>query len=673
MTREMGDFKKNLRICFSAAIVIVCLQNALANGCSSGFITFELITGYVYTSPSDTMELVPGTLRLTDCLAQCNANATCQAINFETGLCVLFSSSAAQRPAALTPSQFPVFTIYAHKVCLLGRKRCDRDWMFERVNGYELRDVARSSAIVMSREACMELCLNEVQFRCRSANYNRMTGECFLSDKDRTSLSLTSTNRYFGQSSESVDYLESNCVDDPVRLCEFRKLNGKILKTVDAVYQDVTSLDECRQKCLSVNYRCQSFDYGDPSQHVCRLSHHSVSTLTHIQDPYLDIPGVTTYEISACYNVTIQCKAREMIAKVKTSKVFNGRIYAKTRPNSCVADVANSVDFEIKMAYHDLNCDVKQENFGEFSNDIVIQHHDMIVTNQDLGLSVHCQYDLSNRSVSHGVQLEINGEVDAAGTQSATVSSPNVTMVITDRKGFDITAAQVGDALALRFEIIDSNSPYEIFVRELVAMDGIDNSEILLIDSLGCPTDVSIMGSLTKAGSTGKILLAPFEAFKFPTSDIVQFKALVTPCLPNCEPVDCSLKSHGQTRDFSSMGKRRRRSASPYGNEPRVADKDDVVVVQTIQITDKFGFEKQDKLAQKRGRDDITEELKKESTCVNLVGLIVASSMFLVAQLLLILAWAILWQRRKRSKLDDDSTHGSTRSFASQYFMNGRH
>ncbi|GFQ71760.1 uncharacterized protein TNCT_730681 [Trichonephila clavata] len=192
-------------------------QKSRSNGLNtkpcSGFITFELITGYVYTSPSDTMELVPGTLRLTDCLALCNANATCQAINFETGLCVLFSSSAAQRPAALTPSQFPVFTIYAHKVCLLGRKRCDRDWMFERVNGYELRDVARSSAIVMSREACMELCLNEVQFRCRSANYNRVTGECFLSDKDRTSLSLTSTNRYFGQSSESVDYLESNCVD----------------------------------------------------------------------------------------------------------------------------------------------------------------------------------------------------------------------------------------------------------------------------------------------------------------------------------------------------------------------------------------------------------------------------------------------------------------------------
>ena len=32
---------------------------------------------------------------------------------------------------------------------------------------------------------------------------------------------------------------------------------------------------------------------------------------------------------------------------------------------------------------------------------------------------------------------------------------------------------------------MDRRSPYEIFVRELVAMDGLDTSEILLIDSLG--------------------------------------------------------------------------------------------------------------------------------------------------------------------------------------------
>lgn len=65
--------------------------------------------------------------------------------------------------------------------------------------------------------------------------------------------------------------------------------------------------------------------------------------------------------------------------------------------------------------------------------------------------------------------------------------------------------AEVGDPLALRFEILDPNSPYEIFVRELVAMDGVDSSEIVLIDSDGCPTDDFIMGPLYKSALSGKV------------------------------------------------------------------------------------------------------------------------------------------------------------------------
>lgn len=83
--------------------------------------------------------------------------------------------------------------------------------------------------------------------------------------------------------SASVDYLENNCVDDPVKLCEFQKLDGRILKTVDSVFQDVASIDDCRQLCLTAPYRCHSFDYADTGENVCRLSHHALATLTHIQ------------------------------------------------------------------------------------------------------------------------------------------------------------------------------------------------------------------------------------------------------------------------------------------------------------------------------------------------------------------------------------------------------
>lgn len=56
-------------------------------------------------------------------------------------------------------------------------------------------------------------------------------------------------------SAQGYDYLENNCVDEPVKLCEFKKLNGRILKTVDSVYQDVDSLEECRELCLNSPFR----------------------------------------------------------------------------------------------------------------------------------------------------------------------------------------------------------------------------------------------------------------------------------------------------------------------------------------------------------------------------------------------------------------------------------
>lgn len=207
---------------------------------------------------------------------------------------------------------------------------------------------------------------------------------------------------------------------------------------------------------------------------------------------------------------------------------------------------------------------------------MVSQHHDQIVTGQDIGLSVRCTYDLQNRSVGQGIELAIapaaepedddrdGGAADPdavhGAEETAFVISPTVMMRITNRAGGDIHAAQVGDPLSLRFHILDDRSPYEIFVRELIALDGVDASEILLIDRDGCPTDPAIMGPIsavaTSGGGTVNVLEAPFDAFKFPTSDIVQFKALVTPCLPKCEPINCNVVGHnGAVRRADSFGR----------------------------------------------------------------------------------------------------------------------
>ena len=60
-----------------------------------------------------------------------------------------------------------------------------------------------------------------------------MTGDCRISDMDRHTIAGT------GQFVASPDdeFMENNCVDDPVRLCDFQLLENRIMKTVDSVYQ----------------------------------------------------------------------------------------------------------------------------------------------------------------------------------------------------------------------------------------------------------------------------------------------------------------------------------------------------------------------------------------------------------------------------------------------------
>ena len=234
-------------------------------------------------------------------------------------------------------------------------------------------------------------------------------------------------------------------------------------------------------------------------------------------------------------------------------------------------------------------------SLGRFLNDVVIQHHDMIVTSSDLGLALTCQYDLTNRTVTNDADLGVIGDIETALNEEVVVDSPNVIMRITSRDGSALKdSAEVGDPLALKFQIMDEDSPYEIFVRELVAMDGADSGEIVLIDSRGCPTDHFIMGPIYKNSESGKSLLSHFDAFKFPSSPTVQFRALVTPCMPSCEPVQCDDENFGgELRSIIPYGRKKR---SVNGTSLRRTRRDttsaleDMLLVQSIQINDKFGF-----------------------------------------------------------------------------------
>ena len=111
------------------------------------------------------------------------------------------------------------------------------------------------------------------------------------------------------------------------------------------------------------------------------------------------------------------------------------QIYAKGSPVSCMVDVDSSMEFSITMQYTDLACGVEREGLGGYTNDVIIQHHDSIVTSADLGLQLSCEYDLTNKSVSNNVDLQLTGEILPSLYEESVVESPNVVMKIADKNG----------------------------------------------------------------------------------------------------------------------------------------------------------------------------------------------------------------------------------------------
>lgn len=62
-----------------------------------------------------------------------------------------------------------------------------------------------------------------------------------------------------------------------------------------------------------------------------------------------------------------------MVARIRTNRLFSGRVYSRSRPHTCAVHVVDTLAFELKLGYQDLGCDVTQEQPGLFSATIVIQ------------------------------------------------------------------------------------------------------------------------------------------------------------------------------------------------------------------------------------------------------------------------------------------------------------
>ena len=116
---------------------------------------------------------------------------------------------------------------------------------------------------------------------CRSVNYNTTSSRCELSEEDRNTVTEGL------MTAEEMIYLENNCSPGrEVGVCEYKPQLGVLLKTVDSVYNEVESIQECQQLCKNItHYRCVSYDWAHTGPGVCRLSHHNQRTLSHVREP----------------------------------------------------------------------------------------------------------------------------------------------------------------------------------------------------------------------------------------------------------------------------------------------------------------------------------------------------------------------------------------------------
>lgn len=645
---------KDMLPTFVSLIVIIVKAYSQVLDCQPGEqIAFEIVPGAIFITEDSSKLDQFQTFDITECVDRCRNDAKCMSANFETGFCSYSIHNSVQKPDSLRTEDFPVFPTYLEKLCLAIPDECESEWQFERVPNHELLGKNKKSVNVASKKECLNACLSESSFICRSAELDYTTFACTLSDMSRQVLTTQLTRV---SAPRRVDYFENMCAPEPRAYCEFNRIKGRVLKTSNLVKSKVESEEECRKLCVDATFACQYYHYAQLSEDECSISHHTSTTLAHISEPYVFSADFTSYEVRGCFDVDLTCLSRTMIATITTNRLFDGMAYARTRPKQCSVDVRNTTSFEVVMPLDGEKCDTKLEANGIYSNYIMIQNHDTIVTSRDMGLSVTCEYDLKSRNVSS--LLGASGNPSITENVHHDVPAPVVEMSITDIEGNRIMSATVGEKIYLQFDLVSQQDVYGIFVKDVVAMDGFGKSTIMLIDSNGCPADNVVLGPVASLNA-GRTLRIPIECFKFPFNDEVEYMALIKPCHTMCQPNECNDKKNAVA--FTSYGRKKR----SLRNEDHILDRQnegDLIMQQRLIVRDMIGrdlnkckdgeldcVERSRRGAEKHDTSEFFSNPIDGTICIHRLAIAISCSAFILLQLVLIFFLACVCRRYQQA------------------------
>ncbi|XP_022244636.1 uncharacterized protein LOC106461854, partial [Limulus polyphemus] len=413
-----------------------------------------------------------------DCYSMCSADEQCFAylLDHENNTCVL---SKVEHSSVREQLVSNYAWSYHRKICITGLQ-CNRQWSFDRIPGSQLIGYDdKTVAAIGSEDLCLEACVTEQGFTCRSAQYNHATKYCVLSKYDRRTAAEA-----FRSSSGQVDYLENQCVQEP-RQCHFHLQKDRtIIHSHAHVDQSATTRDQCKQSCLQHgDFRCRSFVF-DLGRKLCLLTPEDSYSIA--EKVIMPTDGrFEFYELGSCIEVKMRCESTTMTAVLKVATPFRGKIYSVGHPRECFAATAtDSGEITLTIPLHGTKCGTKNLGNGTFTNSVVIQHHPYILRNSDRRIDVACDYEEIRTRVRGGKEVT-EGEFQSL-TQVVTglVPTPGVRLRVVNSTGTEIRGAELGEPLYLRVEMLD-NSVFGISGSGLVARSGEGSDMILLIDDYG--------------------------------------------------------------------------------------------------------------------------------------------------------------------------------------------
>lgn len=194
---------------------------------------------------------------LYECLNVCLNRPDCNGINYQQFTCQLITFQR-NNGHLIKSNNLTSFGIYAEKICLTGIKgkipsklkillkliildlenSCqNRPWAFESIIGYQINYSAgiisnydlreKIHYNIDTKQDCSELCLNELEFKCRSVLFNEISGKCALSNLDRNIIDNYYNERMesgikfvpiLDQNNKSIHYMENKCIKGKYRL-----------------------------------------------------------------------------------------------------------------------------------------------------------------------------------------------------------------------------------------------------------------------------------------------------------------------------------------------------------------------------------------------------------------------------------------------------------------------